>query len=268
MTCENRCRVAFRLRGRSASERLPFAVRDAVVVPRDPACPAESRLSPQQCSCCLSHARRGRGSCTLPAQPYSARHARRHSRSRLRQAAPRDARGGRDVRRRRLVGHRRPAGRGRLRGRRHHAAALCGGRAARAARRLLRRGGHLRRPPGGRPARHPPLRARLRGALPRGGDRGFCRLLPARRDADPLRALQRASEVPRPAGPRSRSGGRCARHRPLRAACRRAGGHGTAPGGRPGARPELLPLRYHAGAARVPALPPRRHAEGAGAGAG
>ena len=139
------------------------------------------------------------------------------------------------------------------------------GRAAGAARRLLLRRGYLRRPPGRRPARHPPLRARLRGALPRGGDRGFRRLLPAGRDADPVRALQRAREVPRSAGRRPRSRGGCARHRPLRAA-RGGGGWACAPpGGRPVARPELLPVRHDAGAARVPALPTRRHAEGAGA---
>ena len=48
-----------------------------------------------------------------------------------------------------------------------------------------------------------------------------------------------------------------------------AGPEGTRapPGGRWCARPELLPLRDDARAAGVPALPPRRHAEGAGAGA-
>ena len=136
------------------------------------------------------------------------------------------------------------------------------------ARRLLRRRGHLRRPPGRRPARHPPLRPRLRGPLSRGGDRGLRRCLPARRDADPVCALQRAREVPRPARHRPRPGRRCARHRPLCAAHRGARRTRAPPRRRRDAGPELLPLRHHAGAARVPALPPRRHAQGAGAGGG
>ena len=136
---------------------------------------------------CFARAAAPASSCAAPARPYSARHAGILHRSR---PWPRRARGRRHVRRRRFVGDRCALGGGRLRGRGHHAAALCVGRRAGVAGDLLRRSGHLRRPPGRRPPRHPPLRPRLRGALPRGGDRGFRRLLPARRDADPLRALQ------------------------------------------------------------------------------
>ena len=49
-------------------------------------------------------------------------------------------------------------------------------------------------------------------------------------------------------------------HRPLCAADRRAGRAGTAPRRRPGARPELVPVRDHARAARVLRVPAGRHA--------
>ena len=80
--------------------------------------------------------------------------------------------------------------------------------------------------------------------VPRRGDRGFRRELPPRRDADPVHPLQRAHQVPRPArrpratsAPSALATGHYAR--------RVAGpdGAGTAPRPRPGARPELFPLR-------------------------
>ena len=66
----------------------------------------------------------------------------------------------------------------------------------------------------------PALRARLRGALPRGGDRAFRRELCAGRDADPLRLLQPDGQVRRPAG----DGARARRRRAWRPAitCARA----------------------------------------------
>ncbi len=105
---------------------------------------------------------------------------------------------------------------GGLRRRRHHAAALRSRRGDASQGRLLRRAGHPRRPPGRGGDRHPALRARLRGALPRGGDRPLRRELSRRRDADPLRRVQPLDQVPRPprdrAGPRRRRAG----DRPLR----------------------------------------------------
>ncbi len=86
-----------------------------------------------------------------------------------------------------------------LRRRRHHAAALRPRRRRAPQGRLLRRPGHPRRAPRRRGARHPALRARLRGALPRGGDRPLRRELSRRRDADPLRRVQPLDQVPRPA---------------------------------------------------------------------
>jgi tRNA-uridine 2-sulfurtransferase len=77
------------------------------------------------------------------------------------------------------------------------------------------------------------LRARLRGPLPRRRDRRFRRRLPRRRDADSLHPLQRAGEVPRPAGDGAGSRGRLHGDRALRAADRGAGRPGAAPGGRP-----------------------------------
>ena len=88
--------------------------------------------------------------------------------------------------------------------------------AADAPRRLvLRRPGHRRRAPRRRDARHPALRARLRGALPQGGDRPLRRELCRRRDADPLRFLQPDGQVRRPAGDRPGARRRRAGHRPL-----------------------------------------------------
>ena len=64
--------------------------------------------------------------------------------------------------------------------------------------------------------------------------------------------------------PRLRGAG----HRPLRAARRGAGRAGAAPRRRSGAGPELLPVRHHAGPARLLALPARRlSGQGGGAGA-
>ena len=152
-----------------------------------------------------------------------------------------------------------------LRRRRHHAPALRPRRRDPSQGRLLRRPGHPRRPPRRRGARHPALRARLRGPLPRGGDRPLRRELPRGRDADPLRRVQPLGQVPRPPGhspatsaPTALATGHyvasraLAGRRPRR--CYRAA--------RSGPRPELLPLRHHGRAARLPALPPGRAAEG------
>ena len=106
---------------------------------------------------------------------------------------PRLARRRRHVRRRGLLGRRRASEARRLRRRRHHAAALRPRRRHRPQGRLLRRPGHPRCPPRRRAARHPALRARLRGALPRGGDRRLRRQLsaPARRRSPASRCNQR-----------------------------------------------------------------------------
>ena len=94
----------------------------------------------------------------------------------------------------------------RLRRRRRHAAALRSRRGDAPHRLLLRRPGHRRRAPRRRDARHSALRARLRGAVPQGGDRSVRRKLCRRRDADPLRLLQPDRQVRRPAGrPRASS---------------------------------------------------------------
>ena len=106
-------------------------------------------------------------------------------------------------------------------------------------------------------------------ALPRRGDRRFRRQLPARRDADPVRALQ----------PARSSSATCWRSRATSAPTALATGHyvaarrrrrraGAASRRRSRARPELLPVRDDARAARLPALPARRPAEGGDARAG
>ena len=68
--------------------------------------------------------------------------------------------------------------------------------------RLLRRPGYPRCPPRRRQARHPPLRPRLRAALPDRRHAGLRRQLCGRRDAHTLRHMQPAHQVPRPAGDR------------------------------------------------------------------
>ena len=91
-----------------------------------------------------------------------------------------------------------------------------------------------------------------------------------RRDADPLRGLQPADQVPRAARHRPRARGGRAGHRPLHRSC----AHG--PGGpelyraaRRRARPELFPVRDHARAARAPAaFRSARYRQGRGARAG
>ena len=113
--------------------------------------------------------------------------------------------------------------------------------------RLLRRPGHPRRPPGRRAARHPALRARLREPLPRRGDRGLRRRLPARRDAGALHPLQPDGEVPRPAGHRPRPGRRGAGDRPLRP-----------PRGGPRRAPELHRARRSRRATRATSCSPPR----------
>ena len=135
----------------------------------------------------------------------------------------------RDVGRRRLVGRRGAAGARRVRCRRHHIAALRPRRRDRPQGRLLRRAGCARRGARRRASRHPALRARLRGPVPRRGDRGFRRELPPRRDAGPVHPLQRAHQVPRPVGNGARSRRRRAGDRALRPPRRRAGRAGTAP---------------------------------------
>ena len=102
-----------------------------------------------------------------------------------------------------------------LRRRRRDAAALRPWRGDAPHRLLLRRPGHRRRAPRRRDARHSALRARLRGALPQGGDRSVRRELCRRRDADPLRLLQPDGQVRRSAGDRARARRRCAGDRPL-----------------------------------------------------
>ena len=112
----------------------------------------------------------------------------------------------RDVGRRRFLGRRRPPEARGLRRRRRDAAALRPWRGNAPHRLVLRRPGHRRRAPRRRDARHSALRARLRGALPQGGDRPVRRELCRRRDADPLRFLQPDRQVRRPAGrPRANS---------------------------------------------------------------
>ena len=120
-------------------------------------------------------------------QPRSAGTARRHPRRR------------RDVGRRRFLGRRRPPEGGRLRRRRRDAAALRSWRGRPPHRLVLRRPGYRRRAARVRDARHPALRARLRGAVPQGGDRPVRRKLRRRRDADPLRFLQPDRQVRRSA---------------------------------------------------------------------
>ncbi len=95
-----------------------------------------------------------------------------------------------------------------------------------------------------------------------GGDGGLRRRLPARRDAGALHPLQPDGQVPRPGRSRPRAGRR-RRWRPATtcSASRRPRRARAAPRGRSGARPELLPVRHHARAAGVPALPARRAGE-------
>ena len=127
--------------------------------------------------------------------------------------------------------------------------------------RVLRRPGCARRGAGRRAARHPALRARLRGAVPRRGDRGFRRQLSPRRDAGAVHPLQRADQVPRPARHRARPRRQRAGDRALRPPRARPGRTGTAPRPRRGARPELFPLSHDPRRARFPALSARRPAK-------
>ena len=120
-----------------------------------------------------------------------------------------DARRRRHVGRRRFVRRRGPPQAGRLRRHRHHAAALRPWRGSAPQGRLLRRAGHPRCPPGRGGDRHPALRARLRGAVPRGGDRPLRPELSRRRDAHPLRRVQPLDQVPRPPGDRAGPRRRC-----------------------------------------------------------
>ena len=140
----------------------------------------------------------------------------------LRKAAAGDAGRRGHVRRRRQLGGGGDAGRRGLRRRRRDAAALRPRRGAGEEGRLLRRARHPRRPAGGRGDGLPALRARLRGPLPRQRGRRVRRRLPRRRDAGALHPLQRAGEVPRPAGDGARPRGRLHGDRALRPALRRA----------------------------------------------
>ncbi len=153
-----------------------------------------------------------------------------HELARSAQGPGRDPRRRGDVRGRRFLRRRRaPEARGLRRGR-DHAAALRPRRGHPPPRRLLRRPGHPRRPPRRRDDRDPALRPRLRGPVPRGGDRPVRRQLPPGRDADSLRRVQPLDQVPRPAdhrpGPRRRRAG----DRPLR---REPGAAGRRPGAPP-----------------------------------
>src|SRR6266849_3542058 len=133
-----------------------------------------------------------------------------------------------DVWRGRFVGDRGAARRRRVRGCRHHLAALRPRRGDRQKGRLLRRAGCARCGAGRRAPRHPALRARLRGAVSRSGDRGFCRKLSPRRDAGAVHPLQRAHQVPRPVRDRARAWRQRAGDRPLRAARAASGRAGAA----------------------------------------
>ena len=94
---------------------------------------------------------------------------------------------------------------GGLRRRRHHAPALRPWQGGRPQGRVLRRPGHSGRPAGGGGASHPPLRARLRDPIRRGGDGRVRRQLSCRRDAGPLRLLQPEDQVQGPVADGRRS---------------------------------------------------------------
>ena len=177
---------------------------------------------------------------------------------------------GRQPRRRRHVGRGRQlgrggaAGRGRLRGGRRHAPALRPRRGHRPQGRLLRR-----RATSTTPAPSPTrlgiaaLRPRLRGPLQGGGDRRF------RRQPTP-RAARRSPACAATSGSSSRDLLEIARDLGAAALAtghyvRRVAGPGrpgAAPRRRPGQGPELLPVRHHARAAGVPALPAGRPRQG------
>ena len=80
---------------------------------------------------------------------------------------------------------------------------------------MLRRPGHLRRAAGRRPARHRPLRVRLRKPLPRGRDRALRRRICRGPHADPVRVVQPGREVHRSDRLRPRAWRRLPRDRPL-----------------------------------------------------
>ena len=112
--------------------------------------------------------------------------------------------------------------------------------------------------------RHSPLRARLRGALPGSGDRPLRRELSLGRDADPVRRVQPLDQVPRPFADRAGSRGRGAGDGTLRGEPGAAGWTARALSRRRSrARPELFPVRHHAGAVGAAALSARRARQGA-----
>ena len=107
------------------------------------------------------------------------------------------------------------------------------------------------------------LRPRLRGPLQGGRDRRFRRQLRRGPHADPLRALQRADQVPRPSGHRPRPGRRRAGHRPL---CRAASPGPDGPELHRAADPakdqSYFLFATTRGAAGLPALPAGRPRQG------
>ncbi|CAA9337710.1 MAG: tRNA-specific 2-thiouridylase MnmA, partial [uncultured Gemmatimonadetes bacterium] len=122
---------------------------------------------------------------------------------------------------------------------------------------LLRAGRDHGRAKRGGPARHPALRVRRGAGVHARRDRRLRAGVRLGAHSQPLRALQRQHQVPRPAAPRGHAGLRRHRHRPLR-----ADGHGRRRPARAPARrgrqkgPELLPVGAPPGdppAAHVPA---------------
>ena len=128
------------------------------------------------------------------------------------------------------------------------------GRARALPRKRLRRGGER---PGLRRGHGPALRG-ARRARRAGGTclPPLCGGLQARRNAQPLRALQPLRQAPPPVRAGRRAGRRIHRHGPLRPRRGRRALHGPA-----GERPELYALPHPARSAPPPAPAPRRHGQ-------
>ena len=151
-----------------------------------------------------------------------------------------------------------------LRRRGRDAAALFG-RRREAQRRVLRRPGHLRRASASPNALDIPhyvldYEERFRNAV----IEDFARQLCARRDADPLRPLQRARQVRRSDGDRARAGRRGARHRPL-CAPHRCEGRGAASRRRRHAATRAISCSRRHASSFPSALSAGRHGEARGA---
>ena len=169
-------------------------------------------------------------------------------------------RGG-DVGRGRFLGRGRAGRAQRRRGDRDHAATVRSRRGERAQRGMLRWRRYPRCAQRGGPAGHRALCLRSRQQLSPKCGRAVCRRLSGRPHADPVHSLQHGAQVHRSAGDGARTGCRLPGDRALRAPRDGRGRAGTAPGARPRARPELFPLRHHAGPARLPAVSAGRHAQ-------